>query len=86
MSKVAELACDKYRFDELADFADNVGVDFGDFADMFMYVVNTYADTAKTTGVYWILWNWLDCNGDIDIDYLAHSFYHGSFIGGSNAC
>jgi len=72
MSKVAELACDMCRYDELYDFAENCGVDTDEFDAIFWDVVMSETDYDRG---YWIIWNWIDCEGEESIDSLYAQYY-----------
>lgn len=71
MSRMADYYCDKYRYWELGDFAYNCGIDVELFDSAFWDALSLGYNEDKT---FWIIYNWLDCEGEIDIEELANDY------------
>lgn len=72
MSRTGEYFASKYNFDELADFADYCGMDFDLFESNFWDFL-TFEDDVDA--FKWIMWNWIDCSGEIDIMEIWEDYW-----------
>lgn len=71
MSAMADLVLDIYGYDDLVWFADHTDIDTDKLDEVFWEVVmsDTNPDRAN-----WVLWNWIDCEGERSISQLYDDF------------